>query len=112
MQTFQHLRRNSIRAILCNIFTKKYVFRFSQSDGTGANQVGTIKNEGSEDEYLAVSGSYTWVAPDGVTFKVTYIADKDGYKPEITVIQERPDAEIPPTVGGGAPPALIASLLG
>lgn len=74
---------------------------WEQTDGQRAQQSGQLKNEGREDESLAVTGSFSWVGPDGVTYTVTYTADEDGYKPEI---EQGP--------GGGIPPAVVASLLG
>lgn len=75
-------------------------FSYEQTDGTRADQVGQIRNEGTNEESLAVSGSFQWVGPDGVTYTVTYTADEQGYKPEI---EQGP---------GGAVPAHVASLLG
>lgn len=77
------------------------VYRFEQDDGTKQEQQGQLINEGSEDEYLSVKGSFTWIGPDGVTYRVTYVADKNGYQPEI---EEGP--------GGAVPDSVVASLLG
>lgn len=48
-----------------------------------------------------MTGSFSWVGPDGVTYTVNYTAGEEGYKPEI---EQGP--------GGGVPPAVVASLLG
>ncbi|VVC97695.1 unnamed protein product, partial [Leptidea sinapis] len=74
---------------------------FEQTDGTKQEQQGEVINQGREDESIVVRGSFSWVGPDGVTYKVTYIADTNGYQPEI---EEGP--------GGAVPPAVVASLLG
>ncbi|XP_026729786.1 endocuticle structural glycoprotein SgAbd-5-like [Trichoplusia ni] len=84
-----------------NIGLGNYKYSYQQSDGTGQSQEGKLINEGQENESLAVTGSYTWVGPDGVTYRITYKADENGYQPEI---EQGP--------GGGIPPALVASLLG
>ncbi|CAB3221305.1 unnamed protein product [Arctia plantaginis] len=78
-----------------------YRFAFEQSDGTKHEQQGQIINEGSEDESIAVKGSYSWVGPDGVTYVVNYTADDEGFHPEI---EQGP--------GGGIPAGVVASLLG
>ncbi|XP_069354590.1 endocuticle structural glycoprotein SgAbd-5-like [Maniola hyperantus] len=78
-----------------------YRYAFGQSDGTAQEQQGELRNAGREDEGIAVKGIFSWIAPNGVRYTVIYTADEEGYKPEIE--------EEPP---GGAPPALVASLLG
>ncbi|XP_047020355.1 endocuticle structural glycoprotein SgAbd-5-like [Helicoverpa zea] len=84
-----------------NLGLGNYRFAFEQTDGQAAEQQAELRNEGREDESIAVKGSYTWVGPDGVLYRVTYIADDNGYQPEI---EQGP--------GGGVPPAVVASLLG
>ncbi|CAH0727794.1 unnamed protein product, partial [Brenthis ino] len=84
-----------------NIGTGNYRYAFEQSDGTKQEQRGELRNEGREDEYVAMTGSYTWIGPDGVTYLVTYTADENGFQPEI---EEGP--------GGAVPDAVVASLLG
>ncbi|CAK1604167.1 unnamed protein product [Parnassius mnemosyne] len=78
-----------------------YSFAFEQSDGTKQEQQGEVVNEGREDEYLSVKGSFTYIGQDGVTYVVTYVADQNGYQPEI---EQGP--------GGAVPDAVLSSLLG
>lgn len=78
-----------------------YFSSFEQTDGTAQEQQGELRNEGREDESIAVRGSFSWVGPDGVLYRVNYVADDNGYQPEI---EQGP--------GGGVPPAVVASLLG
>lgn len=78
-----------------------HVSSFEQSDGTRHEQRGELKNEGRDNEALVVKGQYSWVGPDGVTYIVTYVADEQGFQPQI---EQGP--------GGGVPPAVVASLLG
>ncbi|XP_035428739.1 endocuticle structural glycoprotein SgAbd-5-like isoform X2 [Spodoptera frugiperda] len=61
-----------------------YNFDFEQSDGTGHSQYGELRNPGSENEFVAVKGYYSWTAPDGNTFVVHYIADEKGFQPSIS----------------------------
>ncbi|KAF9414980.1 hypothetical protein HW555_007247 [Spodoptera exigua] len=75
--------------------------RFDQSDGTGRDEYGEVRNAGSEDEFVAVKGSYSWVGPDGVKYTVNYVADENGFQP---TIEQGP--------GGAVPSAVVASLLG
>nr|AAV91347.1 cuticle protein 2 [Lonomia obliqua] len=76
-------------------------YAYEQSDGTRQEQEGFLENEGTKEEYLSVKGSFTWVGPDGVTYTVHYVANKEGYQPEI---DQGP--------GGAVPPAVLASLAG
>jgi len=55
---------------------------YETSDGTSANAQGQLNNIGSENEALAVRGSYRFVADDGVTYEVSYVADENGYQPQ------------------------------
>ncbi|XP_023949118.2 larval cuticle protein LCP-30 [Bicyclus anynana] len=77
-----------------------YRYYFEQTDGTKQEQKAEVRNAGREDQYLAITGFYSWFSPNGVEYIVKYTADQDGYNSEI---EEGP---------GGAPPALVASLLG
>lgn len=64
-------------------YYQKLCFSWEQTDGQKAQQSGQLRNDGQEHESLAVTGSFSWVAPDGVTYTVTYTAGKEGYKPKI-----------------------------
>lgn len=52
------------------------------SDGKTHQEEGSLKNVGSEDEALVVRGSYSFIADDGQTYTVNYIADENGFQPE------------------------------
>jgi len=55
---------------------------FEIGDGTKAEQSGQLKNLGPNDDGESVTGSFSYVAPDGVTYSVTYIADENGFQPQ------------------------------
>uniref|UniRef100_A0A2A4ITS3 Cuticle protein n=1 Tax=Heliothis virescens TaxID=7102 RepID=A0A2A4ITS3_HELVI len=78
-----------------------YSFAWELSDGSKHEEQGQLKNQGTENEAIAVQGQYAWVGPDGVTYTVTYLADENGFQPQI---QQGP--------GGAIPSAVVASLLG
>lgn len=61
--------------------TNTYTFGFEQSDGHIRKETGTVKNVGSETEHIAVTGSFSYVGGDGVTYTVTYVADENGFQP-------------------------------
>lgn len=60
-----------------------YSFGYALSDGQEREEKGEIKNAGSENEALSVTGSFKYVL-DGVTYTVTYTADENGFKPTVT----------------------------
>ncbi|KAG6462062.1 hypothetical protein O3G_MSEX013031 [Manduca sexta] len=81
----------------------KYRYGFELSDGTKQKQKGGLQNLDNKVIYI-VSGTFSWVAPDGVEYKVAYYADDTGY-------------HILPNVGikksfSGAPYDILASSLG
>ncbi|XP_043649821.1 larval cuticle protein 65Ag1-like [Drosophila teissieri] len=59
-----------------------YKYASETSDGTSKNEEGVLKNVGSEQEAIAVHGEYNYVAPDGQTIRVTYVADENGFQPQ------------------------------
>ena len=57
-------------------------FRYETSDGTHAEEDGTLVGAGSEDAAVEVHGFYSYVSPEGENIKVEYTADKEGYHPK------------------------------
>lgn len=55
---------------------------YELSDGQKKEESGTIINPGQENEGIAIKGSYSYVAPDGQTYSVNYVADEKGFQPE------------------------------
>jgi hypothetical protein len=51
------------------------------SDGSKHEQEGTLNNVGTDNESLAVKGSYSFVGDDGQTYTVDFIADENGFQP-------------------------------
>ncbi|XP_023029436.1 endocuticle structural glycoprotein ABD-5 isoform X2 [Leptinotarsa decemlineata] len=63
-----------------NMGLSNYNFSYETSDGSQRQEEAELTNAGSEKEALVVHGSYTYVGTDGVTYKVTYVADENGYR--------------------------------
>ena len=57
-------------------------FRYELSDGVSRKEQAELKNAGTENESISVRGSISWVAPDGQTYTLNYIADENGFQPE------------------------------
>ncbi|XP_072393420.1 cuticle protein CP14.6-like [Diabrotica undecimpunctata] len=87
-----------------------YNYNITQSDGIYNEQVGTIENQGTDQESSRVYGYYAYPGPDGIFYYVEYVADKDGFRPA--------GKHIPQSAGVGRvgqlgiPSAAIASLAG
>lgn len=75
---------------ICNRILLYY--RLSTSDGTDAQAEGQLKNIGTEQEALVVRGSFSFVADDGQTYTINYIADENGYQPQGAHLPVAPEA--------------------
>ncbi|XP_059616146.1 flexible cuticle protein 12-like [Phlebotomus argentipes] len=65
-----------------NIGVDGYRYAFETSDGISRQEEAELKNVGTENEAISVRGSYSWVAPDGQTYTINFVADENGYQPE------------------------------
>ncbi|XP_036337348.1 endocuticle structural protein SgAbd-6 [Rhagoletis pomonella] len=59
-----------------------YKFGYETSDGVVRQEEAELKNVGTEQEAISVRGSVSWVAPDGQTYTLNYIADENGFQPQ------------------------------
>ncbi|EDW72929.1 uncharacterized protein Dwil_GK17269 [Drosophila willistoni] len=59
-----------------------YKFALETSDGKTHQEEGQLKDIGTEHEAIVVRGSYSFVADDGQTYTVNYVADENGFQPE------------------------------
>lgn len=59
-----------------------YYCRYETSDGTKKREEGQLKNVGTDDEAMAVQGTYEYVGDDGKVYRVSYTADENGFQPE------------------------------
>jgi len=62
-----------------NIGVGGYRFSYEQSDGQKREETAELKNEGTENEALSVTGSFSFIAPDGNTYRYVKIKN-DGEK--------------------------------
>ncbi|KAH8363886.1 hypothetical protein KR084_000373 [Drosophila pseudotakahashii] len=69
-----------------------YSYALETSDGTSKQEQGQLKNAGSENEGIAVKGSFSFVADDGQTYTVNYIADENGFQPQGAHLPVAPEA--------------------
>jgi hypothetical protein len=53
---------------------------YETENGIAAQEEGSIKNRGQQDEAAVVQGAFSYTSPEGYPIKVTYIADENGFK--------------------------------
>lgn len=81
-----------LKSAFVNDGTSGYTFGFEQSDGQKRDEVGTLKNAGTETESISVTGSFSFIAEDGQTYTVTYVADENGFQPSAPHLPVAPTA--------------------
>ncbi|CAD7083179.1 unnamed protein product [Hermetia illucens] len=65
-----------------NIGVDGYKFAYETSDGVSRSEEAQLKNVGTENEALVVRGTITWIAADGQSYTLNYIADENGFQPQ------------------------------
>ncbi|KAL0840408.1 hypothetical protein ABMA28_015665 [Loxostege sticticalis] len=65
-----------------------YNFVYKTSDGVSRQEDAHLITVG-EKQGISVKGSYSYTAPDGVTYEVSFTADDKGYKPTIRVLDNQ-----------------------
>ncbi|KAI8126465.1 Larval cuticle protein 8 [Lucilia cuprina] len=74
---------NTLKYENSNIGIDGYDFAFETSDGVLRKETATVKNIGTEEEAISVEGTVSWVGPDGVQYTLNYLADENGFQPEV-----------------------------
>lgn len=64
-----------------NIFCT-FLRSYETSDGVSRQEEAELKNVGTDEEAISIRGSISWVAPDGQTYTLNYIADENGFQPQ------------------------------
>ena len=57
-------------------------FSYETENGIAAQEEGSIRNPGQQDETAVVQGAFSYTSPEGYPIKVTYIADENGFRAE------------------------------
>ncbi|EDV41233.1 uncharacterized protein Dana_GF10918 [Drosophila ananassae] len=71
---------------------ESFKYGWETSDGQSAQADGHLNNVGTENESLAVRGSFSFVADDGQTYTVNYVADENGFQPQGAHLPVAPEA--------------------
>ncbi|KAL5293254.1 hypothetical protein ACFFRR_011800 [Megaselia abdita] len=71
---------------------ESFQYNFETSDGNKQEAQGQLKNAGTEQEAISVTGSFSYVADDGQTYTVNYVADENGFQPQGAHLPVAPEA--------------------
>ncbi|XP_017785731.1 PREDICTED: flexible cuticle protein 12-like [Nicrophorus vespilloides] len=87
-----------------------YTYTFESEDGIEKEETAEIVNEGRDDQFIKVIGSYSYIGDDGKTYLVTYTADENGFHPYFPKPSGLGKSNIPHP--DSAPVELLFSLIG
>ncbi|XP_021706281.1 larval cuticle protein 9 [Aedes aegypti] len=93
-----------------NYATDEFDWSYQLSDGREVRSNAYKKRLDDGREVLVINGLYSYVAPNGVKYTVSYYSDETGYHPTIIVGDEPLYPEAPPPFA--IDPKLLASLVG
>ncbi|KAL7299161.1 hypothetical protein TKK_0007760 [Trichogramma kaykai] len=85
-QTYHQVNQHNNNVVLVretpnnNIGLEGYNFAYELSDGQTRQEDSRIQVYGPEQAANRVSGSYSYVGDDGVTYTISYVADENGYR--------------------------------
>ncbi|XP_050663952.1 endocuticle structural glycoprotein SgAbd-5-like [Leptidea sinapis] len=65
--------------------TDGYDFEFKTSDGTSRKEQADLITVGDH-QGIGVRGSYSYTAPDGQQYEVTFVANEKGFQPQIKIV--------------------------
>ncbi|KAI8119193.1 Endocuticle structural glycoprotein SgAbd-9 [Lucilia cuprina] len=65
-----------------------FTYYYEGADGAKRQEVGIVKNAGTEEETLVIKGSYSYFDENGNEVIVEYIADENGFQPQGTHIPQ------------------------
>lgn len=61
---------------------ESYQWDFETSNGISAQAQGNLKQIG-ESAAIAAQGSFQYASPEGEPIQITYVADENGYQPQV-----------------------------
>uniref|UniRef100_A0A336MJ94 CSON002550 protein n=1 Tax=Culicoides sonorensis TaxID=179676 RepID=A0A336MJ94_CULSO len=73
-----------------------YKYAYETGNGIIAEEEGYLKNPGTEQEAQVSQGFYQYVGDDGQVYRVTYVADENGFQPQGDHLPTPPP--IPPAI--------------
>lgn len=97
-------------------------WRLETSNGIQREEYGRVRNAGTDDEFYIINGGWSFVGPDGVTYRIKFIADENGFRPrgehlpdtaastKVKSVDEDDEDDLPPPAA--IPQSALVSLVG
>jgi len=67
-----------------------YNYSYETGNGIQAQEEGHLNNVGTDNEVVVVHGSFSYTDSDGQIYKISYVADENGFQPEGTHLPTPP----------------------
>ena len=96
--------------------------RYQTSNGIKREEYGRLKDlGGNQGQVYIIDGSYGYTGPDGIEYRVRFVADEKGFRPrgdhlppaadsKVKSVEEADDDDLPPPAA--LPPSAVVSLVG
>lgn len=68
---------------VADVGPESYQWEYETSNQIKANEQGQLKEVGTE-KAIAAQGAFSYISPDGTPISLTYIADENGFQPQVT----------------------------
>lgn len=99
-----------------------YSFRYETSNGIKREEFGRLKDLGGDQgQVYIIDGSYGYIGPDGIEYRVKFVADEKGFRPrgdhlppaadvKVKSVDEEDEDDLPPPAA--IPQSALTSLVG
>lgn len=68
---------------ISDVGPESYSYEYETSNQIKANEQGELKQIG-EEKGIAAQGAFSYIAPDGTPISLTYVADENGFQPQVS----------------------------
>lgn len=97
-------------------------WRYETSNGINREEYGRVRNAGQEDEHYIINGGWSFLGPDGVVYRLKFLADENGFRPradylpdtaastKVKSVDEDDEDDLPPPAA--IPQSALVSLVG
>lgn len=67
---------------VADVGPESYQWEYETSNQIKANEQGQLKEVGTE-RAIAAQGAFSYISPDGTPISLSYIADENGFQPQV-----------------------------